>query len=317
MIYHISCPATTANLGPGFDCLGLALNLYNHVYAEIISPLEETNEDNNNLIIQCAKKSFYFWKNNDQYPYPRCKYKFINNIPMGKGLGSSSAAIISGLILGLLLANNSHNIYIDEKEKIYNMAVEIEGHGDNVAAALYGSIILCYPEHDNEIMKVRHLTYCSEFKNNLKFVLFIPQNQCLTKESRIALNDIIKLSDGVFNIGRVSLLLDIIKTGDFHMLKYALEDKLHQDKRCKLFFPYLTSLINSMIDTSTCYGGCLSGAGSSILFIVDHGKIENFIIELNKQINEVYNLTGEIIVTNMSRMELYLIFLIKKLNYHW
>lgn len=256
-MFSVKAPASSANLGPGFDCLGIALNLHNITYVGssdsnsfIVggegSPLLPTNEDN------LWYKSFETFFQEIKSPPPKIHVRQINHIPLGKGLGSSSAAIVSGLIA----ANEISGTKLS-REKILELASKIEGHPDNVAAALYGGLTVAYNTNDG----IKAKTF--PVSNNISFLLLVPENKFLTKEARSVLPKNIPVSDVIFNISRTALLVGGLLRGDFKILAEAVEDRLHQPYRLPLipdFDKVLPALKSLGIDSVA-----LSGAGPSII----------------------------------------------------
>lgn len=259
---RVQVPATAANLGPGFDCLGVALQLYNTVevaranaglFIEVQGEgAAEIARDESNIVYRAALRVFKQTKN---VP-PGLRIKLINNIPVARGLGSSAAAIVGGLVAANILAGGK----LSQKE-LLNLATAIEGHPDNVAPALLGGIVVTVPV-DGEIKWVK-----INPPPGLKAILAIPDFSLLTKTAREALPQLVSLQDTVFNLGRLALLLSAFYQGDLSLLSTAMEDRLHQ--------PYRASLVPGMKKVlaaarlAGARGVCLSGAGPSLLALAD------------------------------------------------
>lgn len=260
---RVQVPATAANLGPGFDCLGVALQLYNTVevaranaglFIEVQGEgAAEIARDESNIVYRAALRVFKQTEN-----VPRgLRIKLINNIPVARGLGSSAAAIVGGLIAANTLAGSK----LSQKE-LLNLATAIEGHPDNVAPALLGGIVVTVPV-DGEIKWVK-----INPPPGLKAVLAIPDFSIFTKTAREALPQLVSLQDTVFNLGRLALLLSAFYQGDLSLLPTAMEDRLHQ--------PYRASLVPGMKKVlaaarlAGARGVCLSGAGPSLLALADN-----------------------------------------------
>lgn len=258
-------PATSANLGPGFDCIGMALDLYNYIDFEINSipgffsieisgeGQNDLSKDESNLVYQSFIRAFE--KRNE--PVPGICLKLINNIPLARGLGSSSAAIIGGLLAAnAILANKLSNL------EILELALEFEGHPDNIAPALLGGIVLC-TANDNGVhyhkMSPPEELHCS---------VLIPDFELTTKKARDILPEFVPLKDAVYNVGKMGLFINAINTGDLELLKDAIDDKIHQPYRSSLI-PGLKDLFIQVKDTKIL-GIAISGAGPSI--IVFHRK---------------------------------------------
>ncbi|MDY0235601.1 MAG: homoserine kinase [Gudongella sp.] len=250
---QINVPATSANLGAGFDTLGIALNRYNKFYIKEIEKVDFINE---NLVYKSYRKVFEILDK----PIVEVEIIIDTDIPLSRGLGSSAACIVGGVmganeILGNLLS----------KEEILEISTMIETHPDNVAPAIYGGMVTSVMEGDK-------VYYCQiPIKNKLEFIALVPDFKLSTKMARGVLPEIIPYKDGVFNVGRVGLLLGALTTGRDDLLKHAFKDKLHQ--------PYRGDLIpgfNEIMDFANYSGalGCyLSGAGPTIMCISNEGNL--------------------------------------------
>lgn len=252
----VRVPATTANIGSGFDCLGIALNLYNTFYFEEIDEgliIDGTNKEfqnEDNLVYKSMKKTFDVIG----YKYEGIKIRIEDNIPISRGLGSSAACIVGGIIGANKLAGD-----ILSKEEMLKLATEIEGHPDNVAPALYGGMTAAIYEKEK--------VYYSKINiaKGLKFYALIPNFKLSTEEARAVLPQNIPYKDGVFNIGRMALLISCLVNGEFHLLKEACKDKLHQDYRGKLIDDY--DKIMKVCEDIGVLGVFLSGAGPTIMIL--------------------------------------------------
>lgn len=256
---RVRVPATTANLGPGFDCLGLALGLYNSVemthadfwHIDIRGEgSDNLSRSDDNLVWQAALR---LWKAAGVVP-PTIKLTLENRIPLARGLGSSSAAIVGGL-----MAANSYLVSPLPLEHLLDLATELEGHPDNVAPALYGGLVASACESGS--VYSRSLALCP----SLRFLVCIPDFSLSTTLARQALPKDIPHEDAVFNISRTVLLVQALQHGDAGLLSFASADKLHQ--------PYRQSLIPGYSDvcSSALAAGAaavmISGAGPTMLAI--------------------------------------------------
>lgn len=254
-------PATSANMGSGFDSIGLALDLWNELtissgnFAFEISG-EGENElpvDESNLIYIGIKSVYDFI----QEPVPSLNFFCNNKIPFSRGMGSSSAAIVSGLLAANYLSESKLS-----NEKIFELAANIEGHADNVAPAIFGGCSIGIKDEKNGwvIDKVK-------IKSKLNAVIFIPEIILNTDESRMSLSSKISRTDAVHNIGRVALLVNALNSGKYDLLKFATQDKLHQKQRSKKYkaMPYI---IEAAL-RGGAYCSFLSGSGSSIIALSD------------------------------------------------
>jgi len=255
-IVHI--PATTANLGPGFDCLGLALDLWNTVTFSLIDapfPIAIEGEgkgmlpeDETNLIFQSAKQlANAHGKLLPEKLHISCQ----NNIPVASRLGSSAGAVISGLVG----AKRILNIDISDHQ-LLQTAAQIEGHADNAAACLFGGLVLVRAENDT-----LHITH-REIQP-ITTVVAIPEYSFSTKAAREILPEKVRLEDAVFNISRTVELVQVFQEGNYESLKETMSDKLHQVYRLPLL-PGAEYAMQTALNTGA-YGTSLSGAGPSVI----------------------------------------------------
>jgi homoserine kinase len=225
----IRIPASTANLGPGFDCLGLALNLWNETVLSITKNGLEIKiqgegrdvlpHDRQNQIV----RSFYYFLNAKSLPAPGGLCIHCNNqIPLGSGLGSSAAACLTGLLAANGLSGNEASL-----EEILSLATEMEGHPDNVAAALLGGLVIVVRDQDTILTRRFDVP-------ELRAVVVIPEVDLPTGVARTALPLQVPLIDAVFNLGRTVLVCEAIRIGDYSLLGKVMVDCLHQPYRLPL-----------------------------------------------------------------------------------
>ncbi|MEG0797562.1 MAG: homoserine kinase [Acidaminococcaceae bacterium] len=254
----VRVPATSANCGPGFDSLGLACNLYNYFTYEIISKgftLEVQGEGAGALQASSHNLAFAaFLKvwNKMTATHIGLKVTMQNNIPLARGLGSSSTAIVAGLIAANKLTGEQLS-----PEDLVGLATEIEGHPDNVAPAILGGITISYLQAE----KAHTLRFLPT--QPLKFIAVVPNMPLATSIARKVLPKTVTHSDAVFNTGRSALLIASLLTGDYTHLPVALEDKLHQPYRATLI-PGLTAAF-SAAQKQGAYNAIISGAGSTLM----------------------------------------------------
>lgn len=277
MIIKVKVPATTANLGSGFDTLGIALSLHNFVYFSgqnnlQLGILKNTRmlRDNNNLIYKSAAKLFEVC--GEQMPFDLKIYQ-TTRIPVTRGLGSSSACIIAGL----MGANRLLGLPLNGVD-ILKLATEIEGHPDNVAPALFGGLVdsVC---NNGEVYYVKH-----NVSTNLKFVVIVPNFKMSTNQSRLSLPSVVSHSDAVFNVSRSALFVSSIVTQKFENLSVAVDDRLHQPYRLKLI-DRADEIFNLAYDFGA-YGVCLSGSGPSIIAICDK-RNKSFFRKMRNELNRM------------------------------
>ena len=252
----VKVPATSANMGPGFDSLGIALDVWNEVriskgpFSIKIDGTgeEELPTDPSNLVYKSFCKVF----EEIGEIVPEVTLACTNRIPLTRGMGSSSAALIGGLISGNAMAGFPLSI-----SEILNIGARIENHPDNVAPALLGGVQIGI--YDQEELITASVT----FPEDLKVVLYVPDQIMPTDQARNILAPEVARKDAVYNIGRSALLVQSLVTGELDNLKYATQDMLHQPQRQKQFFP-MKNIIKAAMEAGAL-GAFLSGAGSSIL----------------------------------------------------
>ncbi|MEA3485315.1 MAG: homoserine kinase [Candidatus Aerophobetes bacterium] len=260
---RVRVPASTTNLGPGFDCLGLALKLYNVVEMERIERdgviIEIKGEGENELprneknIIFPAVKSVYdrVGKN-----FSGLRIREVNNIPLGRGLGSSAATRLAGIIAANALLEAGMR-----KDEILNLAAQLDGHPDNVSASLFGGLVIVTPDKG----RLKYLKL--DIPDGLKIVLSIPEMEVLTEKARGILPKNILLSEATFNLSRVAMLTSSLIKGEWEYLGLGTEDKVHQPRR-KSLIPGMEEVFKSARKAGA-RGVFLSGAGSGIAAFAD------------------------------------------------
>ncbi len=259
---NIRIPATSANLGAGFDALGLALTYYNYVEMEESDVIDISSADNikipqdeNNLIYISAKDLYNVCGKKLQ----GLKIVQTNNIPMARGLGSSSACIIAGLVGANTMLGNPLT-----KDDLVDLAAQIEGHPDNTAPALLGGIVTAVFD-GKKVHWVKQ-----EVFTKLKFVAIIPDFELKTEKARACLPKEIPHKDAVYNLSRAALFSASLLTGKFENLRTAVHDRLHQPYRMSLI-PNAREVFDIAYNHGA-YGVYLSGAGPTIMAIVDENN---------------------------------------------
>jgi len=275
----VSVPATSANLGSGYDCIGMAVDIWNDLTLTrsdkfLITvegdsaELMPTTEDGN-LVVTGVKAAF---KAAGIDEVPPLHYHLTQRIPFARGLGSSSAAIVAGLLAGLTLVG--HKLDIRGKEELLQLATEIEGHPDNVAPAIYGGIQLgLFSERQNRWMSTR-----VPVPHGLIFVMFIPPagRKSNTKELRKCVPKEVPMEDAVFNMGRLAWLLTSLLTNDTSEdMREGFEDRLHQHQRGDAVYDHLYPMIDAAY-AAGAGGVYLSGAGPSVMAICSGGHGDFF-----------------------------------------
>lgn len=257
----VRVPATSANLGPGFDAIGMAVDMWSEFTVERADKFEVICEgqgshdiplDETNLVCFAVAAAF----EHAGKALPRLRYHLVNRIPYARGLGSSSAAIVGGLVAGLVLAG--HQVKAWGAEELLNMAADIEGHPDNVAPALYGGIQLGI--HSGE----RWMTERVNLPPGLQCVCFIPETIGKTSTARGVLPETVSRKDAVFNVGRVAWLINALSSNNIDQLRYGVEDALHQPQRAAAVYPHLEPIIRAAVGAGAS-AAYLSGAGPSVM----------------------------------------------------
>ena len=260
MRVRVRVPASSANLGPGFDTLGLALSLHNEVTAEEADSITVAAEGEGagrlgsgprNVVVRGLRLAY----DTIGRAFPGCALACVNRIPLARGLGSSAAAWVAGLVAGNALLGSPL-----DREALLGLAARAEGHPDNVAAALYGGLtVSCVDSNGARALSL-------PVPPELRWIVLVPEVTSTTAEARAVLPKSVPRADAVFNVQRVALLLAALQTRRPDALGAALEDRLHQPYRRRRF-PWLPAVSAAACDAGAL--GCvLSGAGPSMLAVV-------------------------------------------------
>lgn len=253
----VRVPATSANLGPGFDCLGLALDLWNETEftlegerLDLLSSGEGQNipTDERNLVVQAMR----FFCDERGLPFPRgVRIRCHNEIPLGSGLGSSAAAVITGLLGAAALLQQPL-----EPEEALALSARMEGHADNAAAALLGGLVIVAAGKNGWITRSVPIP-------DHAVALVLPDVDLPTHAARAALPTEVSMKDATFNLGRAILVVEALRAGDLNLLRQAVDDRLH--------LPYRLPLIpggQSALEAAYAAGAravTISGAGPSLI----------------------------------------------------
>ncbi len=263
--FTVTVPATTANLGPGFDCLGAALGLYNRVIFTVAGENDPAltitvkgdeaagvSLQSDNLIYQSL---LTFYQHTGQSPPPLCLDIHLG-VPLARGLGSSATAIVAGLVGANTIAGNPLN-----PTDLLNLAIALEGHPDNVAPALMGHCQLSVQDGDRwEITAI-------PWHENLVPVLAIPDFELSTEAARSVLPMSYPRTDAIFNAAHLALLIRALETGNGSLLRVAMEDRIHQPYRQRLISGY--DALKQVALASGAYNLAISGAGPTLLAIAN------------------------------------------------
>ena len=272
MKISVKVPATTANLGAGFDCLGMALPIYNTItIEETVLPgtgiqinvinyenisndliLEHVPQDENSIIYKAVE---LLYNSIGQIP-GELKITVQSQIPIARGLGSSASVIVGGL----LAANELLGKPADEVA-LLSIATEVEGHPDNVTPAIVGGLVLSSLEDDGRIIYTK-----LDWPEEWAITVCVPDFELSTDIARSVLPKEVPMQDAVFNAKRLGMFVQAVNTHDEDLMRLALQDRLHQPYRMKLV-PGLEKITDNLKHEEDVLGCVLSGAGPSILII--------------------------------------------------
>ena len=279
MKVSVKVPATTANIGPGFDCLGMALPIYNTItIEETVLPgtgveinvladndsidqlsLDHVPSDENSIVYKAVE---LLYNSIGQSP-SELKINIHSNIPVARGLGSSSSVIVGALIA----ANELLGRPADEVA-LLSIACEIEGHPDNITPAIVGGLVISSQEEDGSVV-YRKL----EWPDDWAVTVCVPDFELSTDIARPVLPKEVPMKDAIFNAKRLAMFVQAVHTKDSELMKLALQDRLHQPYRMKLV-PGLDKIIDNLRHFDNVLGCVLSGAGSSILVISERNDLD-------------------------------------------
>ena len=243
----VRVPATSANLGAGFDCLGMALDLWASI---TLNPVrgEQRDEPMAHMALTAANRLF---EKLGRSPPEGLSAEYEGSIPIARGLGASALARVGGLVAANILAGRPL-----DNEQLLSIAADLEGHADNVAPALLGGLQVCAIEHG----RVLHTPVA--LPDGLSAVLFIPELRMSTKESRKLLPGSLSRADAVHNASRAALLVAAMGARRFDLLDAATDDRLHQPARSQMF-PAMYDIFTAA-KKAGAYCAYLSGGGSTI-----------------------------------------------------
>ena len=249
----VRVPASSANLGPGYDVLAAALTL------PLELEIEETGEfsvEAEGLDVPLDRSNLCVKAFETLNPADGVSFRIRSEIPVARGLGSSAAAIVAGLTA----ADHLHELALSKHDLLVK-AAEIEGHPDNVAAAIYGGFVACADSGGTPT--------AARFDppGGIEGVLVIPGEEVPTAEARRAIPDQVPLADAVANIGSASLLVLGLRDGDLNLIQRGLADRIHQPRRASLY-PRSMEIVEAATELGAI-GATISGAGPSVLVWVN------------------------------------------------
>ncbi|GHV47303.1 homoserine kinase [Synergistales bacterium] len=261
-------PATSANLGAGFDALGMALSLYNIFNVRELLPddtftcdvigegARELTKPDDNMVVQSYVRACGMWGVASRGFALECH----NVIPLCRGLGSSSTAVVAGVLLANVISGADK-----DADELLRVMTTIEGHPDNVAPCFLGGMIVsCWDGHDLRYVKLPPLP------EDLHVVAAVPDVLVRTQDARRALPKEVPFGDAVFNLGRAALLCAAWATGQWEHLAWGMADRLHQPYRSRLF-PGGEIIMDRVRDIPGCVGVAISGSGPTVAALVRGG----------------------------------------------
>lgn len=280
----VRVPASTANLGPGFDTLALALCLYTRMTFTLSSKNDpdlalfslkgeqacSLPRDRSNMVFKILEK---VWRDQDDL-IDRVRIHIETDIPLARGLGSSAACVVGTVAAARALAGEDVS-----RGKILEEAALIEGHPDNVAASIYGGLVVSSCCSGSKQVSVQKLVWPVQWRT----IVVVPQYQLSTKKAREVLPAAVPLADAVANVQKVGLLLAAVANCDGQALASALHDRLHEPYRQELI-PELAEL-RKLMEKSAVLGCVLSGAGPSVLVLVEEKNVNDVKGKLNDWAN--------------------------------
>ena len=294
----VRVPGTSANCGPGFDCLGLATTIYNYLDLTLLRGskviVESTGEGaeniprgRKNLTWQAVRRFLQEVKREDEFKGAIIRMK--NNVPISRGLGSSSTAIVAGLVA----ANEILGSPMD-KNGLLKLATELEGHPDNVAPAIFGGFTVSVMDKG----EVQTFSFLPRIK--LKLIVAIPDFELSTRLARKVLPKNISMKDAIFNISRASMLIAALTEGREELLPLAFDDALHQPYRKKLL-PGMTAVFEAA-KSAGALGAAISGAGSCLIaFTSARSQLENKIAAAMVEAFKVHGVNSKAKILDVDR----------------
>ena len=268
---NIRVPATTANIGPGYDVLGAALELYADFQAELsdvltISGCPEEFQNEDNLVIWSYKTAL----EKAGRSYAPLRLDIDTKVPIARGLGSSSTCIVAGV----LAADSLYDLGFT-KDQVVSICTEIEGHPDNVAPAVYGGVVAGFSD-GKDIHTIRYVS-----DRDWRFVTVIPDYEVHTEEARRVVKKEIALSDGIYSTGHVLGLIRALESGDEALLSAACRDILHEPYRKGLIKDYEPARELALKNGAATF--CISGSGSTMRAAAKAGKAEEAVLSAFKE----------------------------------
>jgi len=282
----VRVPATSANLGAGFDCLGLALDMFASVTVTFGQAEQPPTEDVGEKMVLTAVRQTYHRLGKQPPAGIRARYGV--SIPLGRGLGASAVARVAGVV-----AVNEYERGALSEGDCLDIASELEGHGDNACPALFGGMQVCVQAADGHYLRAP-----CRFPAEAAIAVLIPDHSMPTKEARKALPEMYSKADTVHNTGRAALFVAAMAAGQMELLAEATDDRIHQRQRASLFPPLFD--IFAAARGAGAYAAWLSGAGSSVAAICPEGPAREIAAAMLRTA-EAQGYPGRSLVTRIAR----------------
>ena len=274
---EVRVPASSANIGPGYDSFGIALTLYNSIrvsetdsglYIRNLNPEGYIPLNEKNLVYRAIIRAF------DEVGHSARGLKISqkSDIPMTRGLGSSSACIVGGLVAGNIISGRKLT-----SQRIFELANELEGHPDNVAPALFGGFCISCNDDDKLYRQTIRVS------NKIKFVAMVPKYYVVTRKSRGLIPDLISTKDAAYNLSHAAGIAVSFATGDYKNLSVYCKDRIHQQYR-----KTVVDDLEDIIEKSLSYGALgayLSGSGPTVIAIIN-GDDNDFVNKITNYFSD-------------------------------
>ena len=295
---RVRVPGTSANCGPGFDCLGLATTIYNYLDLTLLrgskvivesagEGAENIPRGRKNLTWQAVKKLLQTVRREDEFKGAIIRTK--NNVPLSRGLGSSSAAIVGGLVAANEILGSPLN-----RQELLKLATELEGHPDNVAPAIFGGFTVSVMNRG----EVQTFSFLPRIR--LKLIVAVPDFELSTRLARKVLPKNISMKDAIFNISRASMLIAALVEGREDLLPLAFDDALHQPYRKKLV-PGMSEVFDAA-KSAGAFGAAISGAGSCLIaFTSAKTHLEEKIADSMVEAFKIHDVNAKALILDVDR----------------
>ena len=270
---RVIVPATTANMGPGFDSLGCALSLYARFECEKIDSglwiegCDERYRNEDNLFVRAFRRAERAMGVSESPIHVRLN----TEVPASRGLGSSATLSVGGVLAANALSGN-----LLKPDECLALAVELEGHPDNAAPAMLGGMRASFMEDGKPV------TAEVPIGENIGFIAMIPNFETKTSDMRRALPECVPMGDAIFNLSRVAVLIRAMETGNLNLIAHAMTDRLHQPYREKLIDDCDRARRAAMESGAAAF--CISGSGSTCLAVADGKNAETIAEGIRKKL---------------------------------